>query len=541
MLQSLAGVHADTRTKNFIGRVASPERIRMLWMIATFILLIACVNFINLATAQAVNRAREIGVRKVLGSNGWQLKIQFLSETAMLVLSALLLAVVLALCVLPFISQVMNLPLSAGMLAAGNVYVLLLAIFLMVTLLAGFYPSVVVSAFNPVNALKSKIAASKHTSGVSLRRSLVVFQFIIAQALIIGTLIILQQMNYFHNQSMGFTRDAIVNVPFSNKNGGNDKIAYLRDQLQQIKGVRELSFSNAAPSNNDNWWTGFRFDHQAEETRFPAVTRWVDHHFLNTYEIRLIAGRNLTSTDSVREFLVNETLVQKLGLKPADVLNKEIDVWNGQIKGPIVGVVNDFSAGTLKEAVAPVFMSNIKQRFNSVGVRLAAGANAQASLKAIEKLWNETFPEQIFEFQFLDQRIAEYYKEERQLAHLYEMFAGIAIFLSCLGLYGLASFMAVQRVKEVGVRKVLGATPAHIVYLFSREFILLIGIAFIIAAPLVWYFMHNWLNNFVNRVDINWSVFAAGGIAALAIALLTVSTQAIRAAMMNPVASLKAD
>ncbi|SDG11844.1 ABC transporter permease [Chitinophaga filiformis] len=541
MLQSLGDVHSDKRTGNFIGRVASPERIRMLWMIAAFILLIACVNFINLATAQAVNRAREIGVRKVLGSNRWQLKIQFLSETAMLVLASLLLSVVLALCVLPFISRVMDLPLDAGMLAAYNVYILLFVIFLAVTLLAGFYPSIVVSAFNPINALKSKIAASKKSGGISLRRGLVVFQFIITQALIIGTLIILQQMNYFHKQSMGFTRDAIVNVAFNNDSAGNAKIAYLRAELQHIKGIREVSFSNAAPSRDGNWWTGFRFDHQTEETKFPSVTRWVDYNFLNTYDIKLIAGRNLTIADSVREFLVNETLVQKLGLKPADVLNKEIDVWNGQIKGLIVGVVKDFAAGSLKEAVAPVFMCNIKRRFSSVGVRLATGADVQASLKAIEKLWNENFPEQIFEYQFLDLQIAEYYKEERQLAHLYEIFAGIAIFLSCLGLYGLASFMAVQRVKEVGVRKVLGATPAHIVYLFSKEFVLLIGIAFVIAAPVVWYFMHNWLNNFVNRIEINWSVFVFGGVAALAIALVAVSSQAIRAAVANPINSLKAD
>lgn len=541
MLQPLADVHSDKRTGNFIGRVASPERIRMLWMIAAFILLIACVNFINLATAQAVNRAREIGVRKVLGSNHWQLKIQFLSETAILVLTSLLLAVVLALCVLPFISSVMDLPLDAGMLAAYNVYILLFAIFLGVTMLAGFYPSVVVSAFNPINALKSRIVASRKSSGISLRRGLVVFQFIITQALIIGTLIILQQMNYFHKQSMGFTHDAIVNVPFRNDSAGNAKIAYLRGQLQQIKGIQEVSFSSDAPSGNGNWWTGFRFDHQAEETKFPSVTRWVDYNFLNTYGIKLVAGRNLTRSDSVSEFLVNETLVQKLGLKPAEVLNKNIDVWNGRIKGMIVGVVKDFAAGTLKEAMAPVFMSNNNQRFHSVGIRLAAGADVQASLKAIDKLWNETFPEQLFEYQFLDQRIAEYYKEERQLAQLYEIFAGIAIFLSCLGLYGLASFMAIQRVKEVGVRKVLGATPVHIVYLFSKEFVLLISIAFVIATPLVWYFMHNWLNNFVNRIDINWAVFAAGGLAALIIALITVSSQAIRAAMMNPVDSLKID
>lgn len=541
MLQSLAGVHSDKRTGNYIGRVVPPERIRMLWMIAAFILLIACVNFINLATAQAVNRAREIGVRKVLGSNRWQLQTQFLSETAILVLLSLQLAMILALCILPFISSVMSLPLGAGMLTTWNVYLLLFAIFLVVTLLAGFYPSIIVAAFNPINALKSRIAANRKTGGISLRRGLVVFQFIITQALIIGTLIILQQMNYFHSQSMGFTREAIVNVPFRNDSAGNAKIPYLRDQLQQISGIQEVSFSDAAPSSDGNWWTGFKFDHQTEDVKFASVTRWVDYNFLNTYDIKLVAGRNLTRTDSVREFLVNETLVQKLGLKPADVLNKDMDVWDGRIKGPIVGVVKDFTAGTLKEAMAPVFMSNIKRRFSNAGIRLAAGADAQTSMKAIEKLWNDNFPEQIFEYQFLDQKVAEYYREERQLAHLYEIFAGIAIFLSCLGLYGLASFMAVQRIKEVGVRKVLGATPAHIVYLFSKEFMLLIGIAFVIAAPLVWYFMHNWLNNFVNRVDINWGVFAAGGIAALIIALLTVSSQAIRAAMMDPVNSLKAD
>jgi ABC-type antimicrobial peptide transport system permease subunit len=427
------------------------------------------------------------------------------------------------------------------MLTTGKVYLLLFAIFLVVTLLAGFYPSIVVAAFNPINALKSRIAASRKTGGISLRRGLVVFQFIITQALIIGTLIILQQMNYFHSQSMGFTREAIVNVPFRNDSTGNAKIPYLRDQLQQIRGIQEVSFSDAAPSSDGNWWTGFKFDHQTEDVKFASVTRWVDYNFLNTYDIKLIAGRNLTRTDSVREFLVNETLVQKLGLKPADVLNKEMNVWDGRIKGPIVGVVKDFTAGTLKEAMAPVFMSNIKRRFSNAGIRLLAGADAQASMKAIEKLWNDNFPEQIFEYQFLDQKVAEYYREERQLAHLYEIFAGIAIFLSCLGLYGLASFMAVQRVKEVGVRKVLGATPAHIVYLFSKEFMLLIGIAFVIAAPLVWYFMHNWLNNFVNRVDINWGVFVAGGVLALIIALITVSSQAIRAAMMDPVNSLKAD
>lgn len=539
-LQPLSAVHSDTRTSNFMGKVTSPERIRTLWLIAGFILLIACVNFINLSTAQAVNRAREIGVRKVLGSNRRQLQVQFLGETAMLVLLSLFLAIFAAAAALQFISRVMELPLHWKMLLTPNVCALLLAILIIVPLLAGFYPSLVLAGFNPINALKSKVAASK-TAGISLRRSLVVFQFIIAQALIIGTLIILQQLNYFRSQPMGFTRDAVVNVPFRNDSLGTSKVNYLRDQLMAIKGVEKVSFSNSGPAESDSWWTPFQFDHAEKHTDFASISKWVDADFVDTYELQLLAGRNLTRSDSVREFIVNETVLKKLGIaRPEDILNKEINVWNGFAKGPVVGVVKDFHTGTFKENIAPVFMSNVKQRYNSAGVRLSS-AGLQGSIKDIEKLWNANFPEQIFEYQFLDDKIGSFYREEQQLAHLYEIFAVIAIFLSCLGLYGLASFMAVQRIREVGVRKVLGATASNIVYLFSKEFMVLIGIAFIIATPLVWYFMQQWLQNYVYRINIGWGVFMMGGIASLLIALITVSFQAVKAAMANPVNSLRSD
>lgn len=540
-LQPLSVVHSDKATNNFLGRVVPDDRIRLLWLIGFFILLIACVNFINLSTAQAVNRAREIGVRKVLGSNRWQLQVQFLAETAILVFFSLLLAVPAAVSALQYIGRVMDLPLNWHMLLSPYIYALLLAIFVAVTLLAGFYPSLVVSGFNPVRALKSKVVATRSTAGVSLRRGLVVFQFVIAQGLIIGTLIVLQQLNYFRKQPMGFTKNAVVNVSFRNDSAGNSKINYLRDQLMAMKGIEQVSFSNSAPSESDNWWTPFKFDHSEKQTDFAAISKWVDADFVSAYELKLLAGRSLTRTDSVREFIVNETLLKKLGIaNPEDILQKEINVWDGFAKGPVVGVVRDFHTSTLKEAIAPVFMSNVKGRYNAVGIRLS-GADLQGSMRAIEKLWTDNFPEQIFEYQFLDDKIDRYYREEQQQASLYEIFAAISIFLSCLGLYGLASFMAVQRLREVGVRKVLGATVSNIVLLFSKEFMVLIGIAFVIAAPLVWYFMQQWLQNYVYRIDINWTVFFAGGIASLAIALITVSFQAVKAAMVNPASSLKAD
>ncbi|GEP97472.1 ABC transporter permease [Chitinophaga cymbidii] len=540
-LQPLSAVHSDKATNNFLGRVVPDDRIRLLWLIGIFILLIACVNFINLSTAQAVNRAREIGVRKVLGSNRWQLQVQFLAETAILVLCSLLLAVPAAASALQYIGRAMDLPLHARMLTDQYLYALLLVIFIAVTLLAGFYPSLVVSGFNPVRALKSKVTAIRSTAGISLRRGLVVFQFIIAQGLIIGTLIILQQLNYFRRQPMGFTKDAVVNVSFRNDSAGNSKINYLRDQLSAMKGVAQVSFSNSTPSESDNWWTPFKFDHAEKQTDFAAISKWVDADFINTYQLKLVAGRNLTRTDSVREFIVNETLLKKLGItNPEDILHKEINVWDGFAKGPVVGVVKDFHTGTFKEAIGPAFMANVKRRYNTAGIRLS-GTDLPGSMKAIEKLWTANFPEQIFEYQFLDDKIDRYYREEQQQARLYEIFAGIAIFLSCLGLYGLASFMAVQRIREVGVRKVMGATISNIVFLFSKEFMVLIGVAFVIATPLIWYFMQQWLQNYVYRIDISWGIFLAGGTASLAIALLTVSFQALKAAMANPVNSLKAD
>lgn len=539
VMQSLQQVHFDEKAGNFLGKTISPARVRTLWLIAGFILLIACVNFINLSTAQSVNRSREIGVRKVLGSSRLQLKKQFLTETFILVVFSVILSCLFVIALVSFINTLLDLQLSADLMWRPELFLFLIAITLLVTLLAGFYPSLVLSAYNPVAVLKSKL--SSVNGNLNLRRSLVVVQFIIAQALIISTLLMMKQMRFFNTAAMGFNKAALVNVPFPNDSLGRSKIDYIRNHLMNTSGISQVSFNSQSPSDIDNWWTSFKFNHSEKEVDFAAISKFGDADYLPAYQLPLVAGRNMTRADSIREFLVNESLVKKLGLHdPNEVLNKEIDLWGGQIKGLIVGVIKDFNAASFKDSISPVFVSNVKGRYNTVSIRIAGG-NMRAVVGSIEKVWNEAFPEFVFEYQFMDDKIASFYKQENMLYNLYACFAAIAIFLSCLGLYGLASFMAVQRLKEVGIRKVLGASIQSIVYLFSREFILLISVAFIIACPITWYFMHDWLQQYAYRTSLSWWVFAGAGVVAMLIALATISFKALKAALGNPVASLRTE
>jgi ABC-type antimicrobial peptide transport system permease subunit len=538
IVQPLSAVHYDTQTGNYSNKTISHELLNVLWLIAAFILLIACVNFINLSTAQAVNRAKEVGVRKVLGSNESQLQIQFIVETFLIVTIAVLLAAGITIFALPYVNLLLELSLSFNMLNNPAIILFLLTVTIVVTALAGFYPSIVLSRFNAVAALKSKLTVNT-AKGISLRRGLVVFQFIIAQALIIGTLIIVQQMDYFMNQPLGFDKDAIVNVPFRPDSAGTD---YLRQQLLGVNGVQAVSFSSNTPVEDDNnRFTTFQFDKAIKEADFEAIVKFADNDYVPTYKLQLVAGRNLQPSGMTKEFLVNETFVKNLGLKkPEDILNKEISIMGGLIKCPVVGVLKDFNARSLRNNLAPLLIATNSTMYRHASIKLST-ANIASSMQSIKKLWEQTFPNYVYEYRFLDDKIESFYKQENQLSQLYKIFAAIAIFLSCLGLYGLASFMAVQRIKEVGIRKVLGATAGNIVYLFSKEFIILIAIAFTIATPIAWYYMHQWLQDYAYRIDISWWLFAAGGIAAIIIALVTISFQAIKAAMANPVKSLRTE
>ena len=541
IIQSLSAVHYDTETGNYSNKTISHQLLNVLWLIAAFILLIACVNFINLSTAQAVNRAKEVGVRKVLGSNKSQLQVQFIIETFLIVTIAVILAAIITTLALPSVNQLLELSLSFNILNNPAIILFLLTVTIVVTALAGFYPSIVLSRFNPVNALKSKLTANT-SRGISLRRGLVVFQFIIAQALIIGTLVIVQQMNYFMNQPLGFDKDAIVSVPFRPDSTGSKLTGFLKQQLLSVNGVQAVSFSSNTPVEDvDEMWSTFRFNHAIKETDFKAITKFADNEYVPAYKLELVAGRNLQPSDPTREFLVNESLVKSLGLKkPEDILNKEISMFGDRIKCPVVGVLKDFNDRSFRHDLAPLLITTNITMYRQAAIKLAT-TNISSTMQSIKKIWEQTFPDYVYEYRFLDDKIESFYKQESQLSQLYKIFAAIAIFLSCLGLYGLASFMAVQRIKEVGIRKVLGATAGNIVYMFSKEFIMLIAIAFVIAAPLAWYYMHQWLQGYVYRINISWWLFAAGGFMAVIIALATISFRAIKAAIANPVKSLRTE
>ncbi|MES2377062.1 MAG: ABC transporter permease [Bacteroidota bacterium] len=539
-IQPLNAVHYDTRVSNYSNKTISDQLLNVLWLIAAFILLIACVNFVNLSTAQAVNRAKEVGVRKVLGSNKSQLQLQFIVETFLIVAGAIIFATVITMLALPYVNQLLELSLSFNLFTDPALILFLLAVTIGVTALAGLYPAIVLSRFNPVNALKSKLTST--TGRISLRRGLVVFQFIIAQALIIGTLIIVRQMDYFMNQPLGFDKDAIINVPFRVDSLRLSRVGYLKKQLMSVTGIQAVTCSSNTPiENGTDLWSIIKYNNAIKQTDFQVITKFADPGYLSVYKLQLIAGRNLNPSDTSGEFLVNESLVKTLGLKrPEDILNKPMTTWHDRIKGPVVGVLKDFHDRSFRSELAPLLITTNNTMYTQVGIKLTT-SNMPAILQSVKKIFDTTFPDFVYEYKFLDEKIANFYKQETQLAALYKIFAAIAIFLSCLGLYGLASFMAVQRVKEVGIRKVLGASTANIVYLFSKEFIALIGIAFAIAAPIAWYYMHQWLQAYVYRINISLWLFAAGGMGSIIIALATISFKAVKAAIVNPVKSLRSE
>jgi len=538
--QPLTEIHYDDRFGNYGQHTFSHSLVNALALIGIFLLVIACVNFINLATAQAVNRSKEVGVRKVLGSNRSQLAFQFLGETTLITVAASLIAIVIAEGSLPFLNKLLETKMTMNFLFNPSLILFMIAVAILVTILSGLYPAIILSSFNPVTALKSKIT-SKMIGGISLRRGLVVLQFAVAQILIIGVLIVVSQMNYFKNASLGFDKASVINVPVPGDSISKTKINYLRDRLKANADIQNVSFSFASPSADGNWNSDFKYDHAVKTTNFSANLKWADPDYFKTFNLQFVAGHPYSESDTVREFVVNETLLRKLGVRnPHNAIGKEINFWDGGKVGTIVGVIRDFNSYSLRQPMAPVVLSTWKEVYQTINIRIKPGAE-KAVLPFVEKLWNENFSDYVYEYKFLDQTIANFYKQENQLSMLYKIFAGIAIFISCLGLYGLVSFMAVQRTKEVGIRKVLGASAKNIVYLLSREFTLLIIIAFAIAAPVAYYIMYKWLMNYTYRIQLGVSIFLLAIAGSILIAWLTVGHRALKAAMANPVKSLRTE
>jgi ABC-type antimicrobial peptide transport system permease subunit len=534
-IQPLSEMHFDARYGTFDGRVFSENLILVLSTIGIFLLVIACVNFINLSTAQAVNRAREVGVRKVLGSNRRQLILQFLGEAAFVSCFALVIGLAAALLVIPVINNLLDIHLVASALYKGNMIFFLLSALAAVILLAGFYPAFLLSGFNPARVLKSAVSAQQ--GGISMRRGLVVFQFFTAQALILVTMVMASQMSYVNTADMGFNKEAILMAQLPWDSVGFARRPVLRDELLKIPGIEKVSFGTGAPIGG-RWFIDLRTpDHVGKAPNMIVAFKVTDTGFFNLFHLQFIAGRPYVNSDTSREFVVTENVTRNLGYRdPALAIGKRIIV-NG-LNRPIVGVVKDFHTASLRFSMVPVVMTTSERDYGMVSVKLNL-AQAQPAIAAMEKLWGKYYPDFAFTNSFLDQDIAAYYRQETQLSQLYKLFAAVAIFISCLGLYGLVTFMAVQRRKEIGVRKVLGAPVSAILILLSREFTLLIGIAFLIAAPIAWYFMHSWLQQYAYHVTLGPWFFGVTIIGSILIAWATVGYTAVKAALANPVKSLR--
>ncbi|MGA0560354.1 ABC transporter permease [Larkinella sp. VNQ87] len=534
-LQPLADVHFNPQ---YEGRM--PKSI--LWvlsLIGAFLIITACVNFINLATAQALRRSKEVGVRKALGSVRGQLFWQFITETGLITVTAVAVAFGCALLFLPAVNELFRIKLTINPVTDGQLTVFVVLLTLLVTLFAGSYPGFILARFQPVLALKGKVS-QQNVGGFNTRRALIVVQFAISQILIIGVIVIASQVRYATQSDLGFTKEAVVMVPM-----GSDSevqtMKTLRERLLKVPGVNQVSLCRAAPATDNNWTTSFWYDNRAESENFAINVKSADDQYMDLFGLELVAGRNLYPADTVREFVVNETLAKKLNLKsPQELLGKTLSMNGGTLKGPIVGVVRDFHNRSFHEAINPICISTRSSDYNDYAVKINL-ANAQTTLGALEKTWSEMHPDQIFEYQFLDEQIAELYQTESLMLRLIEAFAGIAIFIGCLGLYGLVSFMAAQKTKEIGIRKVLGSSVGQIIWIFAKEFSRLIVIAFVVAAPVAWYAMSAWLKGFQYQISLGAGVFALTVAGTFLIALLTVGYQSIKAALMNPVRSLRSE
>jgi predicted permease len=537
--QPLSAIHFDTSFGGTLGdHVTSKSTLRTLSLIAVLIIVMASINFINLSTAQSVGRSKEVGIRKVLGSSRGQLVGLVMCETAIIVLISAGLAICIAEIALPLLKHIASVPDTIGLFNPG-ILLCLACVIVAVILLSGVYPAIIVSGFKPVEALKNKINSAA-VGGISLRRVLVVTQFSISQLLIIGTAIAVKQMDFVNNADLGFNKEAVLAIPCPADSIGLSRMNSFKQQVLTLQGVKAASFSADAPSSSHNNSSNFYFNHSDKDPGFDIFMKVADADYFKTFGLRFIAGKSYEPGDTARELVVNETFIRKLGIKRAnDALGKTL-TFDSYGNLPIAGVVADFKTNSMREEVKPLVMFPSKQSEQQIAVKIESRRLAKTAA-LVQRAWEKKYPEYAYTGFFVDDSIAKFYEQENQLELIYKVFALIAIFISCLGLYGLVSFMAVQRTREVGIRKILGASVSSIVYLFSKEFLALIVVAFMIGAPLAWYLMNGWLQTFAYRISPGLWVFVAAITTSLLIGWFTVGYKALKAALANPVKSLRTE
>jgi len=538
-------LYADTN----IAYTINYKYLSLIGAIGLFLILAACINYTNLSTALAIKKSREVGVRKTMGATRPQLMKQFFSETFFLTGAVIIAASFSISFLLPSLNTFLDksIPLQWFNVKSAS---FLIVLWVAVSLLSGVYPALVLSGFNPITALKNKISAPK-ASAVTMRRGLVVFQFLTAQTLIICAIVVAKQMAFIQSRPLGFDKDKVLDLPISGNNYQRQHM--LIDRLSALPGISSASLSLGAPISNNNFNSGFNLKEKYKIQPIPVKVITADRSYLKTYGLHMLTGRwfdekdeSLTAPaipDSLRRYalVLNEQAVHRLGFaSPQEALGKYVTFGLNDLSAPIIGVVKDYNVASLRETVTPVLIVQYPSLYYNIGIKFAGGATT-STLAAVEKIWSSVYPEQLFETDFLDEHVATLYKDDRRTQQLFYIFTMLSIAINVLGLIGLLSFMIEQKTKEIGVRKVLGATAKDISFILSKDFVRLIVLAFLIAAPIAGYLMNNWLRDFAFRTDLSWWVFAVAVVSILFVTGLAVGFQTIRAALANPVKSLRSE
>jgi putative ABC transport system permease protein len=542
-LQPLTDIHLRSNLMP-MTEMEPPGDMRYVYIfgaVAVFMLLIACINFMNLSTAGASKRAREVGIRKVLGSAKTELVRQFLLESILLTAFAMLLGLILVYLTLPVFNHLTGKELSLGLTTNPWLIPSLLLFGLFVGVLAGSYPAFMLSSFNPVKVLKGRFTGGRAT--MSLRSGLVVFQFAVSIILIVGTVVVYKQLTYIQNKKLGYDRDQVIVLPETSRLGVNETA--FRERLLQDRRVVNISTSGylpAGPTYNNNFFVYAR--EQAEQIK--TLRYDVDENYIPTMSMQVIAGRNFSrnyGTDSTGAIL-NEAAVKALGWNVQNALGQTITrshnkAGTDKISYHVIGIVKDFHFRSLHEQISPLVM--VLANYNGTMIVKAKTKDISGLLADMNKTWNDLKASAPLSYSFLDERFKATYEAEQKIALILGISAGLTIFVACLGLFGLATFTAEQRTKEIGVRKVLGATVTSIVALLSKDFLKLVLIANVLALPVAWWIMNQWLQEFAYRIDISWTVFVIAILSAILIALAAVSFHSVKAALTNPVRSLRGE
>ncbi|MHA4742382.1 ABC transporter permease [Dyadobacter sp. MSC1_007] len=537
-------IHLFSQIEKIVTPTTSATYLYVLASIAIFTLLIACINFMNLATARSAKRAAEVGMRKVMGAGRGGLVGQFLGESMVLTFLALLLAAVLVVLFLPFFNQLADKSLTINELLKPEIIAGFVALAFVTGLLAGSYPAFYLSVFNPLDVIKGRFVNS--VSATALRKGLVVFQFVISIGLVVATIVIQGQIRFMKEQPLGFEKDQQIVIPFRSKEARQAYTA-LRNEILQNSRITGASGTSYYPGILNPSDMSVHLPGETVNENKLVKTNWVAPEFIQTMGFKLAAGRTFSKefpADTNFKIVVNEATLRRFGIPLEKAVGQKFQFERGEgTPGAveIVGVVKDFHFTDLRKAIEPyAFFLNSGTNFNYL-IAHANGQDVASVIPFLESKWKELVPDEPFAYSFLDEDFQSNYKADARTSRMVNSFTVISILISCLGLFGLATFAAQQRIKEIGVRKVLGASVASIVTLLSGDFVKLIIISFVIATPLTWYLMDQWLQDFAYKIDIQWWMFAGAGALAITIALITVSTQAIKAAFTNPVKSLKSE